>query len=74
MNNIPVLFNDVADCCGCTACYAICPKHAIIMVIDESGFNYPKIEKEKCIRCQKCINVCPIKKYDKQKDVTLRLE
>lgn len=29
--NIPVLYNNKAECCGCTACNAICPKQAISM-------------------------------------------
>ena len=28
---IPVLYENKADCCGCSACYAICPKSAIEM-------------------------------------------
>ena len=46
MNNkpIPVLYERKEDCCGCTACYAICPKSAIKMVEDEEGFEYPSIE------------------------------
>lgn len=38
MNNnepIPILNERKEDCCGCTACYAICPKYAIKMVEDE---------------------------------------
>lgn len=61
MKDIPVLFTRKEDCCGCTACYAICPKSAIIMVTDEEGFDYPEVDKEKCIRCYQCIKVCPIK-------------
>lgn len=44
--NIPVLYNTKADCCGCTACYAICPKQAITMEPDEEGFLYPLINEE----------------------------
>ena len=49
------------ECCGCTACYAICPKEAISMVEDEEGFEYPQIDESKCVRCHQCIKVCPIK-------------
>lgn len=58
---IPVLFNKKEECCGCTACYSICPKKAISMKEDEEGFEYPVINRESCICCYKCIDVCPIK-------------
>lgn len=59
---IPNLFsNNKIKCCGCTACYAICPVKAIDMKEDEEGFLYPQIDKKKCIRCYKCINVCAFK-------------
>ena len=60
MNNnkpIPVLYERKEDCCGCTACYAICPKSAISMIEDEEGFEYPSIEEEKCVRCGMCLKV-----------------
>lgn len=47
-------------CCGCTACYSVCPKNAIKMVRDNEGFLYPKVDKEKCINCGMCKKVCPI--------------
>ncbi|MFQ9927689.1 MAG: 4Fe-4S dicluster domain-containing protein [Anaerobutyricum soehngenii] len=57
----PCLFQRKEECCGCTACYAICPREAIEMIEDEEGFEYPEIDKEKCIRCFRCIKVCPMK-------------
>lgn len=48
------------DCCGCTACFAICPKNCINMKEDEEGFLYPRIDKENCIECGLCKKVCPI--------------
>lgn len=60
----PVLYKCKTDCCGCTACYAICPKEAISMVEDEEGFEYPKIDESKCVRCYQCVKVCPIKEVD----------
>lgn len=64
MNNdkpIPILFERKEDCCGCTACYAICPKETIFMIEDEEGFLYPNINATNCIRCYMCLRVCPIK-------------
>ena len=48
------------DCCGCHACYSICPVNAIKMERDEKGFEYPVVDKEKCINCDLCKKVCPI--------------
>ena len=31
------------------------------MVEDEEGFEYPKIDENKCVHCYQCIKVCPIK-------------
>ena len=39
MKEIPILYSRKEECCGCTACYAICPKDAISMVADEEGFE-----------------------------------
>ena len=58
---IPVLYERKEDCCGCTACYAICPQEAITMEPDEEGFLYPVIDAGKCVRCERCLTVCPIK-------------
>ena len=58
---IPVLFARKEECCGCTACYAICAKNAISMQADDEGFLYPIIDENSCVRCESCLKVCPIK-------------
>lgn len=58
---IPDLAGDKTRCCGCAACYSVCPTESIQMVADEKGFLYPQIKEETCIRCQKCIKVCAFK-------------
>lgn len=54
------LLKDKSQCCGCTACFSICPKKSIAMVEDEEGFAYPDIDESKCIHCNLCIKVCPL--------------
>lgn len=62
------LFLTKYDCCGCTACYSVCPVNAISMLEDEEGFKYPTINLNMCINCNKCIQVCPLKSEKIEKD------
>lgn len=66
-HSVPVLFISKEDCCGCSACYSICPMKAIYMKEDECGFEYPYINGELCVSCYKCMKICPIKIVDNQK-------
>ncbi len=52
------LFTDKKNCCGCGACYSVCPKNAIKMTRDEDGFIYPEIDRNQCVLCGKCLKVC----------------
>ena len=54
------------NCYGCELCRDICPVHAIEMVEDEEGFKYPKIDKEKCIKCGLCEKNCIYRKEIKK--------
>ena len=49
-----------ADCMGCEACANVCPKQAIDMVPDAEGFLYPKLNKDRCVECRQCEQVCPV--------------
>lgn len=53
-----ILYHKYEDCCGCTACSAICPRDAISFQYNEEGFLYPKINQENCIECYLCEKVC----------------
>lgn len=46
-------------CCGCFACYNVCPKNCISMRKDKEGFLYPFIDTKKCINCGLCEKSCP---------------
>lgn len=58
---LPELYRDRSECCGCSACAAVCPRNAIVMEPDEEGFSYPVVDASLCIRCQKCNAVCVFK-------------
>ena len=56
-NNVSIVAKE--KCCGCHACFNICPKNAIKMVADSEGFLYPNISIDVCINCGKCLMCCP---------------
>ncbi len=60
--DLPKLYTNKRDCCGCTACYAVCPSQAILMLPDEEGFLYPVVDAGKCIRCRQCLSVCAFRR------------
>ena len=47
------------NCCGCNACYDVCPKDAIALSTDIEGFWYPRVDIDKCINCGLCERTCP---------------
>lgn len=58
---IPVLYGMTQECCGCSACYAVCPVHAIFMEENVEGFLYPVIDAAQCVSCYACIEICRFK-------------
>lgn len=62
MKKKTIIFDDKKLCCGCGVCALVCPKQAIIMEGDSSGFLYPRLEKEKCISCGLCESACTFQK------------
>ena len=62
------VFINKYNCCGCSSCMNVCPKHAISMVEDKEGFLYPYIDEDKCIECNLCKNICLFSKKNKIKN------
>ena len=60
-SGIPVLFEQKEDCCGCGACFSICPAGAISMKEDSEGFDYPQIDPDLCVGCLRCLSACPMR-------------
>ena len=48
------------QCCGCSACLHICPKHSISFKEDNEGFLYPEVDVNTCIDCGICEKVCQV--------------
>ena len=57
------------QCCGCSACYHLCPTSAITIKENINGFLNAIIDNNKCIKCNICDNGCPIKRQDKRIDI-----
>lgn len=61
------LYQEDEQCCGCSACEAVCPTKNIQMRLNKEGYYYPVVlSEENCISCGQCINVCPLKKEKKK--------
>ena len=56
-----IVVDEKNKCCGCGACYNICPRKAISMCRDEKGFEYPIVDNSKCVECHLCEKVCDFK-------------
>lgn len=48
------------NCTGCSACLNACPQDAVRMVENHEGFIMPCVNAASCIKCGKCVAVCPV--------------
>lgn len=62
-----IKINHKEQCCGCSACLHICPKHSITFNEDKEGFLYPKVDTSTCIDCGLCEKVCPVLNQDEER-------
>ena len=62
---------DTAKCRGCGECKNSCPQHTIVMV-KSGGKTVAHIEREKCIRCYCCQELCPFTAIRTKRNIILR--
>lgn len=55
-------------CTGCGACSIVCPVNAIELIEDQEGFEYPFIDRDKCIECGKCEKACHMRQNLKRNE------
>ena len=70
-----IRITDKSQCCGCTACSAVCSHSAISFRPDGLGFPYPVVDESKCTDCGLCDRVCSFtsgSKYDEPKAFAAR--
>ena len=67
----PVLYEKKEECCGCTACLALCPQDAIHRAENTEFFLYPLIYKDRWTGCFLCMHVCPFSLIKKQRNKSL---
>ncbi len=60
------MFISPEACKACKFCEANCPKTAIKIEgpINKAGYPTPVVDKEKCILCGICFNMCPDYVYE----------
>lgn len=57
------LWENPAECCGCGACAACCPKGAVSLREGFGGFVYPEIDPTLCIDCGRCKKACGLQNH-----------
>lgn len=58
-------------CTGCGICNIVCKKNAILFKEDDSGFQYPQVDSEKCINCSECVRKCPALKQENYPNMSI---
>ena len=64
---------DELSCTGCLVCADTCKMQAISVKKNRQGFSYPVINDAVCVRCGKCVSVCPVNIQKKNKAATTPL-
>lgn len=65
---IPILYKRKEECCGCSACYAICPKEAISMVEDKEGLNIHRLMRLNVFVATNALRYVQLNQHEHSKD------
>lgn len=60
--------SEIKDCYGCGVCAASCGRNAISMKLNSVGFYGPNVNKQLCVDCGLCVDVCSFLKDDVEKE------
>lgn len=60
----------LANCNGCHACFSVCPAKCISMTEDREGFLYPAVRESECLKCGKCLLICPLNRSPETRECT----
>ena len=63
---------DRTNCYGCSLCTHVCNRGALKMTLDEDGFYRPTYQKELCVNCGLCENMCPALHMPDVKDGSMK--
>ncbi len=58
---VPHVLETFSLCVGCGACEAVCEKDAVHLSMNRHGFLQAVVDEERCIRCGRCTEVCPLR-------------
>lgn len=50
--------SSVKECTSCQMCAAVCPKDAITISLNDTGFYRPIINSDLCVDCGLCVSIC----------------
>lgn len=64
MNQVIEKNRSTGNCSGCGVCTVVCPQKCLIIQENEYGELRPSFTMKECIKCGRCLNVCPFSDHE----------